>query len=82
MKCHAAQGTLCDDVPRVSEIDYCPRGIWLDRGELKQLLDRAATATAASRCRRKPHSTTGVGLRRLGLPPRFAIRHAGARSRG
>lgn len=28
------------------EIDYCPacRGIWLDRGELDKLLDRAATA--------------------------------------
>ncbi|OQW87440.1 MAG: hypothetical protein BWK72_12925 [Rhodoferax ferrireducens] len=31
------------------EIDYCPacRGIWLDRGELDKLLDRAAAATAA-----------------------------------
>jgi hypothetical protein len=30
------------------EIDYCPacRGIWLDRGELDKLLDRAATAVA------------------------------------
>ena len=30
------------------EIDYCPacRGIWLDRGELDKLLDRAATAAA------------------------------------
>ena len=30
------------------EIDYCPscRGIWLDRGELDKLLDRAITATA------------------------------------
>jgi Zn-finger nucleic acid-binding protein len=30
------------------EIDYCPscRGIWLDRGELDKLLDRAAIATA------------------------------------
>jgi len=28
------------------EIDYCPacRGIWLDRGELDKLLDRAAAA--------------------------------------
>jgi len=28
------------------EIDYCPtcRGIWLDRGELDKILDRAATA--------------------------------------
>lgn len=30
------------------EIDYCPacRGIWLDRGELDKLLDRAAAAAA------------------------------------
>jgi Zn-finger nucleic acid-binding protein len=30
------------------EIDYCPkcRGVWLDRGELDKLIDRAATATA------------------------------------
>lgn len=30
------------------EIDYCPacRGIWLDRGELDKLLDRAATIAA------------------------------------
>jgi uncharacterized protein len=29
------------------EIDYCPacRGIWLDRGELDKLLDRAASAS-------------------------------------
>ena len=28
------------------EIDYCPscRGVWLDRGELDKLLDRAAAA--------------------------------------
>lgn len=32
------------------EIDYCPtcRGIWLDRGELDKLLDRAAMAAAPS----------------------------------
>nr|WP_311836286.1 zf-TFIIB domain-containing protein [Cellulomonas fimi] len=31
------------------EIDYCPtcRGVWLDRGELDKILDRAATATEA-----------------------------------
>lgn len=30
------------------EIDYCPacRGIWLDRGELDKLLERAATSSA------------------------------------
>lgn len=31
------------------EIDYCPscRGIWLDRGELDKLLDKAAAMPAA-----------------------------------
>ena len=49
MKCPA-----CPDVTLVMtdrqgvEIDYCPncRGIWLDRGELDKLLDRAAGAVA------------------------------------
>jgi hypothetical protein len=47
MKC-----PTCNDAPLVMaerqgvEIDYCPacRGIWLDRGELDKLLDRAAAA--------------------------------------
>lgn len=47
MKC-----PTCNDTPLVMaerqgvEIDYCPacRGIWLDRGELDKLLDRAASA--------------------------------------
>ena len=31
------------------EIDYCPqcRGVWLDRGELDKLLERAATQASA-----------------------------------
>ena len=30
------------------EVDYCPkcRGVWLDRGELDKLIDRAAPAPA------------------------------------
>lgn len=47
MKC-----PICTDTSLVMterqgvEIDYCPacRGIWLDRGELDKLLDRAAAA--------------------------------------
>ncbi len=33
------------------EIDYCPqcRGVWLDRGELDKLLERAAQATSPER---------------------------------
>lgn len=48
MKC-----PTCTDTPLVMaerqgvEIDYCPacRGIWLDRGELDKLLDRAVAAS-------------------------------------
>lgn len=38
------------------EIDYCPqcRGVWLDRGELDKLLDRAANAAAAPAARPAP----------------------------
>ena len=51
MKC-----PTCTDTPLVMaerqgvEIDYCPacRGIWLDRGELDKLLDRAAAATPST----------------------------------
>ena len=33
------------------EIDYCPqcRGVWLDRGELDKLIERAAVPEAPSR---------------------------------
>ncbi|MFJ6028617.1 zf-TFIIB domain-containing protein [Pseudarthrobacter sp. NPDC092424] len=38
------------------EIDYCPqcRGVWLDRGELDKILDRAAAATAPAPARPAP----------------------------
>ena len=51
MKCPACpDATLMMTDRQGVEIDYCPtcRGIWLDRGELDKLLDRAAIATAPS----------------------------------
>ena len=49
MKCPACPDSnlLITDRQGV-EIDYCPacRGVWLDRGELDKLLDRAAVAAA------------------------------------
>ena len=38
------------------EIDYCPqcRGIWLDRGELDRLIERAEQAAPASRAAAPP----------------------------
>ena len=47
MKCPSCPDTTLVMTDRQGvEIDYCPacRGIWLDRGELDKLLDRASTA--------------------------------------
>lgn len=47
MKCPSCPDTTLVMSDRQGvEIDYCPacRGIWLDRGELDKLLDRAAAA--------------------------------------
>ena len=49
MKCPSCPDAILVMTDRQGvEIDYCPscRGIWLDRGELDKLLDRAASATA------------------------------------
>ena len=44
MNCPLDGTTLAIAERRGIEIDYCPqcRGVWLDRGELDKLLDRAA----------------------------------------
>lgn len=41
------------------EIDYCPqcRGVWLDRGELDKIIDRAAPAAAAATAPAAPPNT-------------------------
>jgi Zn-finger nucleic acid-binding protein len=49
MKCpHCPETTLVMADKQGVEIDYCPacRGIWLDRGELDKLLERASAAVA------------------------------------
>lgn len=47
------------------EIDYCPkcRGVWLDRGELDKILDRAAPAAGDSAAPgpREAHHGGGYG---------------------
>ena len=48
MKCPQCTGTTLVMSERQGvEIDYCPscRGIWLDRGELDKLLERASSAS-------------------------------------
>lgn len=49
MKCpNCTDATLVMADRQGVEIDYCPacRGVWLDRGELDKLLERAATTLA------------------------------------
>lgn len=49
MKCPIDQNTLVISERGGIEIDYCPecRGVWLDRGELDKLIDRAGSGSAA-----------------------------------
>ncbi|MCC2333985.1 TFIIB-type zinc ribbon-containing protein [Cellulomonas wangsupingiae] len=46
MQCPVDQAQLVMTERQGVEIDYCPvcRGIWLDRGELDKIIDRAAPA--------------------------------------
>ncbi|MRJ78191.1 hypothetical protein GEV29_16785 [Aeromicrobium sp. SMF47] len=48
MKCPTDGATLVMSERSGIEIDYCPdcRGVWLDRGELDKIIDRAASETA------------------------------------
>lgn len=58
----------CPNCPQVAlvmaerhgvEIDYCPhcRGVWLDRGELDKILDRAVTPIAQPQTTTSPFNT-------------------------
>ena len=48
MKCPVDGATLVMTERSGVEIDYCPqcRGVWLDRGELDKILEKAAPAVA------------------------------------
>jgi Zn-finger nucleic acid-binding protein len=50
MKCPTDQIDLVMTERQGIEIDYCPtcRGIWLDRGELDKLIERAAPSAVAA----------------------------------
>lgn len=50
MKCPIDQSDLVMADRQGIEIDYCPkcRGVWLDRGELDKIIERATPAQAAS----------------------------------
>jgi uncharacterized protein len=48
MRCPTDDATLVMSERNGIEIDYCPecRGVWLDRGELDKIIDRAGSASA------------------------------------
>ena len=50
MQCPVDNETLVMADRNGVEIDYCPkcRGVWLDRGELDKIIDRAAAAAPAA----------------------------------
>ena len=49
MKCPIDDSPLSVSSREGVEIDFCPqcRGVWLDRGELDKIIDRAATTLSA-----------------------------------
>lgn len=51
MKCPHCSTTLVMSDRQGIEIDYCPdcRGVWLDRGELDKLIERASSDASSSR---------------------------------
>lgn len=50
MKCPIDDSPLSVSARDGVEIDFCPqcRGVWLDRGELDKIIDRAAAALAST----------------------------------
>jgi Zn-finger nucleic acid-binding protein len=57
MKCPNDPATLVMSERAGVEIDYCPecRGVWLDRGELDKILDRAEVEASRSVVRPSDH---------------------------
>ena len=70
MKCPVDQAELVMSERQGVEIDYCPtcRGIWLDRGELDKILDRAAALPAPGAA--APATPPGAPV--YGTPPQDA----------
>lgn len=62
MKCPVDGETLVMTDRSGVEIDYCPtcRGVWLDRGELDKIIERAAPAPQAASPTSRGTSTRGA----------------------
>jgi Zn-finger nucleic acid-binding protein len=80
MKCPTDGSTLTMSERSGIEIDYCPecRGVWLDRGELDKLIERAAVhaapeaAPAASSYERERDERQQHQQQRYADPQRYA----------
>ena len=68
MKCPIDDTPLSVSSREGVEIDFCPqcRGVWLDRGELDKIIDRAATAIAGA-----PASPAAAGATAFPAPERY-----------
>ncbi len=57
MKCPVCGATLLMSERHGVEIDYCPecRGIWLDRGELDKIIERAAEESGMGSTPKEKH---------------------------
>lgn len=66
MQCPVDQAQLVMTERQGVEIDYCPvcRGIWLDRGELDKIIDRAAPVAPAV----DPRAVPGAAAPAYGTP--------------
>ena len=73
MQCPVDQTVLVMSERSGVEIDYCPtcRGVWLRRGELDKILDRAAAVAPVEAPRRENVSYPVYDPRNTGHDPRF-----------
>jgi Zn-finger nucleic acid-binding protein len=73
MQCPVDQTVLVMSERSGVEIDYCPtcRGVWLGRGELDKILDRAAAVAPVEAPRRENVSYPVYDPRNTGHDPRF-----------
>jgi Zn-finger nucleic acid-binding protein len=63
------------------EIDYCPkcRGVWLDRGELDKIIERAASPAPPPVA---VHGAPGAGARAYSQAPQHAPSHSSSHHEG
>jgi Zn-finger nucleic acid-binding protein len=73
MKCPVDSSDLIMSERSGVEIDYCPqcRGVWLDRGELDKIIDRANEAMGGTPAPTRPAPAPAPGLTPPPLYPNF-----------